>query len=391
MRFQLDPEEREFESQVEAFIRAELDPELQWRVALSLEVPRAMRDDWTRKLNQVGWVAPNWPVEYGGTGWSMRRRHQFEVLMRKHHAPETQGFGFNMVGPAIIKYGSEAQKAYYLPKIRSAEIQWCQGYSEPGAGSDLAGLSTRAEIQGDHYCINGSKIWTSGAEQADHIFLLVRTDPDAKKQLGISFLLLRMDSPGITVEPLLAFNGKRLWNQVFFDDVRVPREDRLGEENAGWTVAKNLLGNERLMVSRVAENKRVLSRVKALFDELGLEADDQFKKRLGTIEIRLASLESMALRLLSKFDQGGHVGAEPSMLKLQGSQLIQAQDQLLFEIVQYYGLPIDGTLREESSGPIGSPETEMIASALFHHRGYTIAGGASEIQKNIIAQQVLGL
>ena len=391
MRFQLDAEEREFESQVEAFIQAELDPELQRRVALSLEVPRGMRDDWTRKLNQVGWVAPNWPVEYGGTGWSMRRRHQFEVLMRKHHAPETQGFGFNMVGPAIIKYGSEAQKAYYLPKIRSAEIQWCQGYSEPGAGSDLAGLSTRAEIQGDHYCINGSKIWTSGAEQADHIFLLVRTDPDAKKQLGISFLLLRMDSPGITVEPLLAFNGKRLWNQVFFDDVRVPREDRLGEENAGWTVAKNLLGNERLMVSRVAENKRVLSRVKALFDELGLEADDQFKKRLGTIEIRLASLESMALRLLSKFDQGGHVGAEPSMLKLQGSQLIQAQDQLLFEIVQYYGLPVDSTLREESSGPIGTPETEMIASALFHHRGYTIAGGASEIQKNIIAQQVLGL
>ena len=391
MRFQLDAEEREFESQVEAFIQAELDPELQRRVALSLEVPRGMRDDWTRKLNQVGWVAPNWPVEYGGTGWSMRRRHQFEVLMRKHHAPETQGFGFNMVGPAIIKYGSEAQKAYYLPKIRSAEIQWCQGYSEPGAGSDLAGLSTRAEIQGDHYCINGSKIWTSGAEQADHIFLLVRTDPDAKKQLGISFLLLRMDSPGITVEPLLAFNGKRLWNQVFFDDVRVPREDRLGEENAGWTVAKNLLGNERLMVSRVAENKRVLSRVKELFDELGLEADDQFKKRLGTIEIRLASLESMALRLLSKFDQGGHVGAEPSMLKLQGSQLIQAQDQLLFEIVQYYGLPVDSTLREESSGPIGTPETEMIASALFHHRGYTIAGGASEIQKNIIAQQVLGL
>jgi len=391
MRFQLDAEEREFESQVEAFIQAELDPELQRRVALSLEVPRAMRDDWTRKLNQVGWVAPNWPVEYGGTGWSMRRRHQFEVLMRKHHAPETQGFGFNMVGPAIIKYGSEAQKAYYLPKIRSAEIQWCQGYSEPGAGSDLAGLSTRAEIQGDHYCINGSKIWTSGAEQADHIFLLVRTDPDAKKQLGISFLLVRMDSPGITVEPLLAFNGKRLWNQVFFDDVRVPRKDRLGEENAGWTVAKNLLGNERLMVSRVAENKRVLSRVKALFDELGLEADDQFKKRLGTIEIRLASLESMALRLLSKFDQGGHVGAEPSMLKLQGSQLIQAQDQLLFEIVQYYGLPVDSTLREESSGPIGTPETEMIASALFHHRGYTIAGGASEIQKNIIAQQVLGL
>ncbi|MGB2331086.1 MAG: acyl-CoA dehydrogenase family protein, partial [Pseudomonadales bacterium] len=275
--------------------------------------------------------------------------------------------------------------------IRNAEMQWCQGYSEPGAGSDLAGISTRAEIRGDHYCINGSKIWTSGAEHADHIFLLVRTDPDAKKQLGISFLLLRMDAPGIKVEPLLAFNGKRLWNQVFFDDVMVPREDRLGDENAGWTVAKNLLGNERLMVSRVAENKRVFGRVQGLLDELGLVAEDDFKKRLNAIEIRLKSLESMALRLLSKFDQGGHVGAEPSMLKLQGSQLIQAQDQLLLEIAQYYGLPADSVLRGQSNDPIGPPETEMIASALFHHRGYTIAGGASEIQKNIIAQHVLGL
>ena len=391
MRYQLNAEELKFEAEVEAFIKAELDPEVQRRVARSLEVAPAMRNEWTRKLNRVGWVAPNWPEEHGGTGWSMRRRHQFEVLMRKHHAPETQGFGFNMVGPAIIKYGSDSQKSYYLPKIRNAEMQWCQGYSEPGAGSDLAGISTRAEIRGDHYCINGSKIWTSGAEHADHIFLLVRTDPDAKKQLGISFLLLRMDAPGIKVEPLLAFNGKRLWNQVFFDDVMVPREDRLGDENAGWTVAKNLLGNERLMVSRVAENKRVFGRVQGLLDELGLVAEDDFKKRLNAIEIRLKSLESMALRLLSKFDQGGHVGAEPSMLKLQGSQLIQAQDQLLLEIAQYYGLPADSVLRGQSNDPIGPPETEMIASALFHHRGYTIAGGASEIQKNIIAQHVLGL
>jgi len=384
--------DRKFEQSVKAFLREQLDPAVADRVARSLPVSKAAQDHWTRCLAAQGWAAPNWPEEFGGTGWSLRRRHQFEVLMRAHHAPETQGFGFNMVGPAIIKYGTEAQKAHYLPKILTANISWCQGYSEPGAGSDLAGLQTRAESDGDHYLVNGAKIWTSKAEEADHIFVLVRTDPEAKKQLGISFLLMPMNLPGIEVKPLYAFNGKRLWNQVFFTNVRVPKENRLGPENQGWTVAKNILGDERLMVSRVAENKRILSRLKALLVEQqsSFHPDQSFLSRLAGIEIRLTSLEVMALRLLGHFDSGGSVGAEPSMLKLQGSQLVQAQDQLLFEIAGAYGLPLDAITRGQAE-PVFNEDVDMIASAMFHHRGYTIAGGASEIQRNIIAQQVLKL
>lgn len=310
--------------------------------------------------------------------------------MRGHNAPETQGFGFNMVGPAIIQYGSAEQKAHYLPLILNAEISWCQGYSEPGAGSDLASLTTRAEIVGDEYRVNGAKIWTSGAERADHIFVLVRTDVTAKKQLGISFLLIPMTSAGIRVEALYAFNGKRLWNQVFFDDVMVPRSNRLGAENQGWTVAKTLLGDERLMVSRVAENKRILARVRGLLKDTGLK-DAALAAKAAQIEIRLTALEATALRLLSRFDGGGKIGAEPSMLKLQGSQLVQVQDQLLFEIAGLYGLPLDAESRQTPNAPIHRETVDMIGSALFHHRGYTIAGGASEVQRNIIAQQVLGL
>jgi alkylation response protein AidB-like acyl-CoA dehydrogenase len=380
----------EFEQMVEAFVAEHLDPAIQHRVENSMAIDKKTQDDWTQKLAAKGWAAPNWPVEYGGTGWSMRRRHQFEVLMRRHHAPETQGFGFNMVGPAIIQYGSKEQKAHYLPLILNAQISWCQGYSEPGAGSDLASLTTRAEVVGDHYRVNGSKIWTSGAERADHIFALVRTDMTAKKQLGISFLLIPMSSMGIRVAPLYAFNGKRLWNQVFFDDVMVPRASRLGAENQGWTVAKTLLGDERLMVSRVAENKRILSRVQTLLKASALE-DGALAAKLAQIEIRLTGLEGTALRLLSKFDGGGKIGAEPSMLKLQGSQLVQVQDQLLFEIAGLYGLPLDAESRQAPGEPISRDALDMVGSAMFHHRGYTIAGGASEVQRNIIAQHVLGL
>ncbi|MDG1924684.1 MAG: acyl-CoA dehydrogenase family protein [Pseudomonadales bacterium] len=380
----------EFEQTVAAFIAEHLDPAVQHRVANSMSIDKATQADWTRKLAAAGWAAPNWPVEYGGTGWSMRRRHQFEVLMRGHNAPETQGFGFNMVGPAIIQYGSAEQKAHYLPLILNAEISWCQGYSEPGAGSDLASLTTRAEIVGDEYRVNGAKIWTSGAERADHIFVLVRTDVTAKKQLGISFLLIPMTSAGIRVEALYAFNGKRLWNQVFFDDVMVPRSNRLGAENQGWTVAKTLLGDERLMVSRVAENKRILARVRGLLKDIGLK-DAALAAKTAQIEIRLTALEATALRVLSRFDGGGKIGAEPSMLKLQGSQLVQVQDQLLFEIAGLYGLPLDAESRQTPNAPIHRETVDMIGSALFHHRGYTIAGGASEVQRNIIAQQVLGL
>ena len=411
MKLALGDDDVAFRDGVRTFLADNLPDEISRYVRLGYGVPKPLQDEWTRTLNRQGWAAPNWPVEHGGTGWSMVRRHLFDVEMKSHHAPELQGFGFNMVGPAIIKYGTPAQQAHYLPKILNADISWCQGYSEPQAGSDLASLRCRAEIDGDDYVINGSKIWTSAAEHADHIFVLVRTDPDAKKQLGISFLLADMRTGGITVEPLLAFNGKRLWNQVFFDNVRVPRENCLGGENHGWTVAKNLLGNERLLVSRVAENKRLLSRIHEVMREEEKAhrfPDEAHANKVASLSIRLTALEYTALRLLSAFDGGGEIGAEPSMLKLQGSQLgglgtdpsmlklqgsqlVQDMDRALYEAIGYLGLPLDSMMRGDSAQPVGPDYCDMVASGMFHHRGYTIAGGSSEIQHNIIAQQVLGL
>ena len=385
MRLQLLDEDLAFREEVRAFLADNLDQELSKKVRLGYLISKEEQDTWTRVLNARGWAAPNWPVEVGGTGWSMVRRHLFDIEMKLHHAPELQGFGFSMVGPAIIKYGTEEQKAHYLPKILNADISWCQGYSEPGAGSDLATVSTRAIVDGDDYIVTGSKIWTSAAERADHIFMLVRTDPDTKPQMGISFLLADMRDPAVRVEPLMAFNGKRLWNQVFFDELRVPRSNRLGEENQGWTVAKNLLGNERLLVSRVAENRRILSNVKAALKSENLLVD----VGLADLMIRLEALDATALRLLTRFDQGHSIGAEPFMLKLKGSQLVQDMDRMLFDIAAHYALPLDSTMRDgEAAGP---EYADMAASGMFHHRGYTIAGGTSEIQHNIIARQVLGL
>lgn len=394
MKLALSDSDQAFRSEVRAFIAANLSKEVSEKVRLGYGADKPEVDEWTRILNKQGWAAPHWPVEVGGADWSAVRRHLFENELRAAHAPELQGFGFSMVGPAIIKYGSEAQKAEYLPKILNAEMSWCQGYSEPQAGSDLASLRTTAVSNGDNYVVNGSKIWTSAAEFADHIFVLVKTDTKVKSQLGISFLLIDMATPGITVEPLLAFNGVRLWNQVFFDDVVVPKPNRLGEENKGWTVAKNLLGNERLQVSRVAENRRMLSRIFEISraeQKRGIELDPSFWQKLASLEIRLEALSATALRILSKFDSGGSIGAEVSMLKLKGSQLVQEMDSLMFEAIGLYGLPLDSPMRNDGTGAIGPDYCDMVASRMFHHRGYTIAGGSSEVQHNIIAQAVLGL
>jgi acyl-CoA dehydrogenase len=252
-------------------------------------------------------------------------------------------------------------------------------------------VRTTAVRDGDEYVVNGQKIWTSAAESADWIFALVRTDPNAQKQKGISFLLIDLNTPGIQIEPLYAFNGKRLWNQVFFDDVRVPVGNRLGEENRGWTVAKSLLGDERLMVSRVSENKRLLGRIDDVLKQAhasGLEVDE-LASRVANLSIRLQALEMTSLRILSQADSGETIGAEPSMLKLKGSQLVQAMDELLFDAIGYWSLPMDRSV--QADGPIGPDYAEFIASGRYHHRGYTIAGGSSEVQHNIIAKQVLGL
>ncbi len=392
MKFSLNETQRVFKEEIETFLAGNLPADIAHKVKYGAGLSKEELATWTRILNAKGWAAPNWPVEHGGTGWNLVQRHIFDVACRAAHAPQLSGFGFNMVGPAIIKYGTAEQHAEFLPKILNADLWFCQGYSEPQAGSDLAGVRTRADQDGDEYVVNGQKIWTSAAEDADWIFCLVRTNHEVQKQKGISFLLMDMNAPGVTVEPLIAFNGKRLWNQVFFDDVRVPVSQRLGDEDKGWTVAKSLLGDERLLVSRVAENKRVLSLVREMFahrEAAGVDLPEELTASADALEIRLFALEMTSLRILTEADAGGQIGAEPSMLKLKGSELVQAQDELLFAMIDYLAHPLDS--RNGASPAVGPAEAEFVASGRYHHRGYTIAGGSSEVQHNIIAKQVLGL
>ena len=402
MQLAFTPDQQRFQDEVREFLGARLPVTVAAKVARGASVDPEETRDWHRTLAAQGWAAPAWPAEYGGTGWNLVQRHIFDVECRRAQAPYLSAFGITMVGPAIARYGSAAQKAEHLPLILNADRNWCQGYSEPGAGSDLASVATRAERDGDDYIVNGSKIWTSAAELADWIFCLVRTNPDVQQQKGISFLLLDIKSPGVTVEPLYAFNGKRLWNQVFFDNVRVPTANRLGDEDRGWTVAKSLLGDERLMVSRVAENKRILGIARQVLAEepAGSEALaelDDYRRKVDELEVRLQALEMTSLRLLLEADAGGQVGAEPSMLKLKGSELVQAMDELLFDAVGHWALPLDRASQARATAPettaiLAGPEhAEYVASGRYHHRGYTIAGGSSEVQHNIIAKAVLGL
>lgn len=395
MRLSLNSDQQQFQDSVRQFLAENLPVDYAGKVKRGQGLTSDETSAWTRTLAAKGWAAPNWPQAHGGPGWNLVQRHIFDVECRRAHAPYLSGFGFTMVGPAIIKYGTAKQQADHLPKILNAERLWCQGYSEPGAGSDLASVSTRAERDGDDYVVNGSKIWTSAAELADWIFVLVRTDQDVQQQKGISFLLLDIHTPGVKIEPLYAFNGKRLWNQVFFDNARVPIANRLGEENRGWTVAKSLLGDERLMVSRVAENKRLLGVIAHM---LGAEHDNgealaahrYYASRMDELDVRLQALEMTSLRLLTEADAGGQVGAEPSMLKLKGSELVQAMDELLFEAVGHWALPLDSSA-DAAFDAIAPDYAEYVASGCYHHRGYTIAGGSSEVQHNIIAKAVLGL
>jgi alkylation response protein AidB-like acyl-CoA dehydrogenase len=353
---------------------------------------------WHKALYEKGWIAPAWPVEYGGTGWDSTQRHIFDEEYGANDAPRLSSFGITMVGPVIYTFGTQAQKDQYLPRILNGEELWCQGYSEPGAGSDLASLQTRAVQDGDKYVVNGQKIWTSQAHKADRIFCLVRTDPDVKKQEGISFLLIDMNTKGLQVKPIISIDGGHYLNEVFFTDVRVPVENRIGEENKGWTYAKFLLGHERTGIAGVSKSKQKVKKLKEIAGveraEGGSMLDDHaFKTRISKVEVSLSALEITNLRMMASLAGGGNPGPESSTLKISGTQIEQELNELLVEAMGYYALPYGASqVRPDvNEPPVGASYSVGVMSERLLRRAASIYGGSNEIQRNIIAKGVLGL
>jgi alkylation response protein AidB-like acyl-CoA dehydrogenase len=396
MDLNFSPEDLAFRAEVREFLRQELPADLQHKVRAQLRLGREDYVRWHRILHRKGWVAPAWPVEFGGTGWTPLQRHIWEEACAEAGTPPVLPFGVNMVAPVIMAFGSDAQKAHFLPRILSCEDWWCQGYSEPGAGSDLASLKTTAVRDGDHYIVNGQKTWTTLAQHADMIFCLVRTDPEARKQEGISFLLIDMHSPGVTVRPIIMLDEDHEVNEVFFDNVRVPAQNLVGQENRGWTYAKFLLGHERTGIAAVGRSKRELHKVRALAARMRkngkpLLDDPLFAARLAEIEIELMALEITVLRVLHSGEKAP--GPEASVLKVRGTEIQQALTELALEAAGPLAIAFDPAYLDGGTAHSlgGDDEAAPLASHYFNFRKTSIYGGSNEIQRNIITQMILGL
>ena len=393
MDLSFSPEEEAFRAEVRRFIADNFPESLKGRSRRDFDT----REDfvaWHKVLYKKGWVAPLWPVEYGGTGWTVTQRYIFNEECAEAETPPLLPFGLSMCGPVIYTFGNAAQKQRFLPGILSGEDWWCQGYSEPGSGSDLASLKTRAVREGDHYIVNGQKTWTTLAQYADWIFCLVRTDPDVKQQEGISFLLIDMKTPGITVKPIIVLDGAHEVNEVFFDNVKVPVENRIGEENKGWTYAKFLLVHERSGIAGVARSKKAIERLKQiatseLVDGTPLMKTDEFSRKVAELEIDLAALEYTELRTLAREAQGKHAGPESSILKIKGTEVQQRITELAVEAVGYYAYPY-ARFFGDNEYPVGPDYALGQSGAYFNMRKASIYGGSNEIQRNIIAKAVLG-
>src|SRR5437773_2884477 len=396
MDLRFTPEELAFRDEVRAFFRSALPESIRDKLVANKGLAKDDIITWQRILNAKGWAVANWPVEWGGTGWTPVQQYMFQEELQLTPAPQPLGFGVTMVGPVMIAFGSEEQKKRFLPRIANLDDWWCQGFSEPGAGSDLASLRTSAKRDGDHYVVNGQKTWTTLAQHADWIFCLVRTDPQAKKQEGISFLLIDMKTKGITVRPIVTIDGGREVNEVFFDDVEVPVANLVGEENKGWDYAKFLLGNERTGIARVGVSKERIRRIKELASKVEsggkpVIEDQAFREKLAAVEIELKALELTQLRVVA--DEGKHGKGQPnpasSVLKVKGSEIQQATTELLMEVIGPFAAPYD------VHGDDGSNEamnwTAQIAPSYFNNRKVSIYGGSNEIQRNIITKAVLGL
>jgi len=396
----LTDDEIRFREEVRAWIQAALPADIRAKCVLGQRLSKDELKRWQRILHDKGWATPAWAPDWGGTGWSAVQQYIFKEELHMAPAPEPLSFNVNMIGPTLIAFGTEEQKRHFLPRISSLEYWFCQGFSEPGAGSDLAALRTTAVRDGDHYVINGQKLWTSTAHHAEWCFLLVRTDPQAKKQQGITYLLMDMRTPGITVRPIITLDGHHETNEMFLENVRVPVANRLGEENKGWDYAKYLLGHERSGIARVGVSKMRLRRAVELSKRVpvgsGTLADDpRFQERVAALEVELKALEITQMRVIAesaRHTSSGKPDPKGSILKLKGSELQQAATGLLLEVAAYDAFEFDQDfVRGLREGDDDLDWARAIAPNHYFARHVSIVGGSNEIQRNILAKTVLGL
>ncbi|MCD2513108.1 acyl-CoA dehydrogenase family protein [Comamonas endophytica] len=395
------PEEQAFREEVRTWIRTHLPEDIAHKVRNALRLSRDDLQRWAKILGRRGWLGHGWPSAFGGPGWSAVQKHLFEEECALACAPRVVPFGPVMVAPVIMAFGTPEQQQRFLPGIASGEVWWSQGYSEPGAGSDLASVKTRAERQGDHYLVNGQKTWTTLGQYGEWIFCLVRTSTEGKPQTGISFLLIDMKSPGVTVRPIKLLDGECEVNEVFFDNVKVPVENLIGEENKGWTYAKHLLSHERTNIADVNRSKRELERLKRIAKAEGVWEDQRFRDQIALLEVDVVALEMMVLRVLSAETSGKNPLDIAALLKIKGSEIQQRYTELMMLAAGPFSLPFieeameAGWQGDQSAGALGGfPGGEVtnapLASTYFNMRKTTIYGGSNEVQRNIVAQTVFG-
>jgi len=397
MDLSFTPEERAFRAEMREFFTTQIPERIREEVQRGEHVSREDQVTAQRILNAAGLAVPHWPKEFGGRDWTPVQMYIYQDEMQQACVPPPLGFNTNMVGPVIAQFGSEAHKQRFLPATANLDIWWCQGFSEPGAGSDLASLGTTAVRDGDHYVVNGQKTWTTLGQYADWIFCLARTDKSAKKQMGISFILIDMTSPGITVRPIQTIDGGVEVNEVWFDEVRVPVENLVGEENKGWDYAKFLLGNERTGIARVGVSKARIRRIKQLaalerVGDITMLDEPHFRQKLAAVEVELKALEITQLRVVAdeRNRERGKPNPASSILKLKGSELQQATTELLMDVVGPYILPYDDHEDGSNEPPVGPAYAAEAAPTYFNWRKISIYGGSNEIQRNIVAKAILG-
>ena len=399
MNISFSAEHEAFRDEVRAFLDQKLPDDLReaQRLCPGIFLDYEYNIRWHRILHEQGWIAPSWPKAYGGTGWDLTRRYIYATECTTAGAPSTAPMGLGMCGPMLIGHGTEEQKAYYLPRILSGEDYWCQGYSEPSSGSDLASLALRATTDGDHFVLNGSKIWTTHAHYANRMFCLVRSDDSGKPQQGITFVLLDMDTPGITVEPIVFASGTHEVNQVFFDDVRVPKRNIVGKENEGWTVAKYLLEFERGGGGTAAQQTALkrLRRLAGGVDAAGnkLSDDPGFARKLDEADVKLQAIQFTEFRIMAALSKGQAPGPESSIMKNLGADIGQHMTELAVEAIGHYAAAhqVEAAQPGSNVAAIGPEGSTVSFARYFNLRASSIAGGTNEVQKNIVAKLVLGL